>query len=110
MAEITLNDDFPLFGRAAHAAACLEEASEGCLVIVGTDEATHEGDGFAATMVLFHADAESLLRLGRGGYFGLGFTLVVKIGIGGEYDSQTVFPVGHRNEVVLKHCKGIKKC
>ena len=91
--EVALDNDFPLLGRAAYAAAGLEEFGEGFEVVVGADEAADDGDGLAATVILLHLHAQFLLLLGLRLGFGLLVGDVVIVGVGGVYHLQAALPV-----------------
>ena len=91
--EVALDNDFPLLGRAAYAAAGLEELGEGFEVVVGADEATHDGHRLAATVVLLHLHAQFLLLLGEGLGFGFLVGDVVIVGVGGVDHLQAALPV-----------------
>ena len=91
--EVALDNDFPLLGRAAYAAAGLEEFGKGFEVVVGADEAADDGHRLAASVILLHLHAQFLLLLGEGLGFGFIVGNVVVVGVGGVDHLQAALPV-----------------
>ena len=91
--EVALDNDLALLGRAAYAAAGLEEFGKGFEVVVSADEAADDGDGLAATVVLLHLHAQFLLLLGQRLRFGFLVGDVVIVGVGGVDHLQAALPV-----------------
>ena len=92
-AEIALDYDFTVLGRAAASAEGFQGAGKRLHIGLRTDETAYYGDGLAAAAVLFHAQAQ-LLLLGRQEFL-LRFiiSLIVEIRIGGVHDSKSVLPI-----------------
>lgn len=96
LAEVALDDNLALLGRASYATACLEPAGKGSEVVIGAYETTHQGYCLSTTVGSLYADTQLLRRWREGGGVGvIGLALIGVVGIGGEYDSETVFPVVH---------------
>ena len=92
-AEITLDDDFAVLGRAAAAAECLQRAGQRIHIGLWPLESAYHGHGLAASAVLFHPEAKFLL-LGRQKFLlRLIIGLIVEIRIGGVHYSQPVLPI-----------------
>ena len=83
VAHVALQDDFPVFDRAAYAAAVFEPLAQGFQIGGAAYEASYQGHGLASPAFGIAQHAQILAGGFQGLGFGFFFVLVLEVGVGG---------------------------